>query len=66
MNKLALYQEDVDFKTYILKVSKVFKKMETDLGAYRLKDNNPERCLKMLKKVIIIIIILKLFHINLN
>jgi hypothetical protein len=51
MEKYAIYKNENDLKLYIDKVARVFNKMEKDLGTYRLKDNNPERCLKMLKKV---------------
>ena len=48
---MSLYPEQNDIKVYLEKVSKVFQKMEKDLGTYRLKDDEPEKLLKMLKKV---------------
>jgi len=53
MQGVSLYPEQNDIKVYLEKVSKVFQKMEKDLGTYRLKDNEPEKLLKMLKKVTI-------------
>ncbi len=52
MNGLSLYPEQNDLKAYLEKVSKVFSKMEKDLGTYRLKEYSPDRCLKMLRKVL--------------
>lgn len=56
MQKISLYPEQNDLKNYIEKVSKVFFKMEKDLASYRIKGNDSEKLLKMLKKVMIGII----------
>lgn len=51
MQGISLYPDQNDVKVYMQKVTKVFQKMEYDLGAYRIKDNNPDKFLRMLRKV---------------
>ena len=51
MQQISLYPEQNDLKNYLEKVGKVFYKMEKDLSSYRLKKTDPEKLLKMLRKV---------------
>ena len=50
MEKKQIIKDENELQKYIQKVSQVFLKMEKDLASYRIKGNDSERLLKMLKK----------------